>query len=124
VSSSLTAGLEYQFFVVAFNFAGESGDSPVLTVKAADPPTKPDAPYKIFADTGTIQVGWVAPSSNGNAALIGYKLYWNGGGAGPLLATPLLDTADPAVFSHTENGLTLGERYTFAVAAYNEIDDS
>jgi len=52
-------------------------------------------------------------------------VYLNGGGGAPLISSPaILDTADPATLSHTFSGLTPGERYVFAVAAYSDVFES
>ena len=41
-----------------------------------------------------------------------------------MITTPIVDTADPDVYSHTFSDLTPGERYVFAVSVYNEIFES
>ena len=38
--------------------------------------------------------------------------------------TPILDTNSASTLTYTFNGLTPGERYVFAVAAYNEVFES
>jgi hypothetical protein len=87
--------------VRAVNAAGDSPDSPVHSILAADVPAAPLAPYKLSADITKIKVGWVAPTVTGNSALTGYKLYYNGGGSGsPILATPLAEV-DASTLDYT-----------------------
>ena len=43
--------------------------------------------------------------------------------AQPLLASPEVDTQDSLVLTHNFQSLMPGERYTFAVAAYNDIGE-
>jgi hypothetical protein len=73
-------GTVYNFLVNAINDASTSINSMVLSVKAADSPSTMQAPYKLFADESTIQIGWQPPSDTGYSDIVGYKVYWNEGG--------------------------------------------
>ena len=79
-------------------------------------------PTRIAQDSTSIQVGWVAPSADGYSSIIGYRVYWNGGSGAPLIiSSPEVDTNNANTLSHTFASLTPGERYIFAVSAYNEV---
>ena len=121
----VVAGQMYDFKVRAVNAAGDSPDSPVHSILAADVPAAPDAPFKLNADITKIKVGWTAPTVNGNSPLTGYKLYYNGGGSGnPILANSLADL-EANELDYTLQGalLTPGERYTFTVSALNILGE-
>lgn len=111
--------------VTATTAADTSDQSSALTVAAVDPPSTPDQPYLISQASTEINIGWTAPSSDGYSNLQGYRLYWNGGGGQPLITdAPVHDTNDEAVLSHVFSSLTPGERYVFALSAYNQVFES
>ena len=116
-------GTEFDFVISATNEAGSSEQSSPSRIRAADPPDTPDTPVELSADSTTILLSWTSPT-DGYSSIEGFRLYWNGGGGGSLLATPVVDTEDPLVLTHSFESLTPGERYTFAVAAYNDIGES
>jgi hypothetical protein len=55
--------------------------------------------------------------------VLGYKLYWNGGGTGVISDTPIYDTMSNSIFEYTLTvpDITAGYEYSFAVAAYNAV---
>ena len=83
-----------------------------------------NAPFLIHADTTQIQIGWTAPSSTGYSNLQGYKVYWNGGGSGQILALPIYDTQSSSILTYTTTAVTAGQKYSFTVAAYNLVTTS
>ena len=118
-------GASFDFAVTATTAAGSSGQSTALTVKAVDAPSTPATPTKVSQDRTEIQLGWTAPASDGYSAIQGYRIYWNNGGGAPLITdSPAIDIDNGATYSHTFTGLTPGERYVFAVSAYNEVFES
>ena len=117
-------GATYEFIVYAVNAAGTSAASSVLSVIAADQPSVMSAPFLIYADTTQIQIGWTAPSSTGYSNLQGYLVYWNGGGSGQILSTPIYDTQSPSILTFTTTAVTAGTKYSFTVAAYNLVSTS
>ena len=66
------------------------------------------APFLIYADTTQIQIGWTAPSSTGYSNLQGYYVYWNGGGSGQILSTPVFDTQSSSILTYTTSAVTAG----------------
>jgi hypothetical protein len=85
-----------------------------------------EAPFSILADRTQIKIGWKAPTDDGFSTVVGYRLYWNGGGSSNLIDTPLYDTASDSIFSYTLTTpqITTGSQYSFAVAAYNSVSTS
>jgi hypothetical protein len=59
------------------------------------------APFNVNATTTQITVGWTTPSNTGFSDVIGYYLYWNGGGSGNIISTPLYNSASSTIFSYT-----------------------
>jgi hypothetical protein len=119
-------GTVYNFKVSATNDAGTSLFSEVLSVKAADQPSTIATPIKIFADITQIQIGWSAPTDTGYSTVLGYKVYWNGGGSGSIIATEIYDTESASILTYTLEApdLVAGVTYSFAVAAYNDVTTS
>lgn len=121
LSSITTPGTDFDFVVKATNAAGTSNQSTALRARASDPPQTPSPPTKVSADSTQIQIQWPEVTFFGYTALSGYKVYWNGGGNGSILSTPLYVTGSPATRSYTVNsGLTPGQSYSFKVSAYND----
>jgi hypothetical protein len=83
-------------------------------------------PYKVSADTTQITVGWSAPTDDGFSSVLGYKLYWNAGGSGNIIDTPIYDTLSDQIFSYQLQTpiITSGQEYSFAVSAYNAVSTS
>jgi uncharacterized repeat protein (TIGR02543 family) len=77
-------------------------------------PTVPTAPQTFTATPGDGQVAlsWMAPASDGGAAIIRYEVSGNNGGT---WITASSNTA------HTFTGLTNGTEYTFKVRAVNSV---
>jgi len=80
-------------------------------------------PIKIYADVTQIQIGWSPPTDTGYSDLLGYLVYWNGGGSGSILPEPIYDTASTEILMYTllPPMLVSGVQYSFAVAAYNDV---
>jgi len=51
-------------------------------------------------------------------------VYWNGGGSGQILSTPIYDTQSPSILTFTTTAVTAGTKYSFTVAAYNLVSTS
>ena len=101
----------------------ESLTSAATTAVAA---TTPGAPSNLTAspnDTGKLDLSWDVPSSNGGAAITGYKVQWKE--AANSWDTPA-DVSETTVSGtgHTVAGLTDGTEYTFQVLAVNSVGES
>jgi hypothetical protein len=116
--TGLTSGTTYTFTVTAVNANGAgpaSAPSNAVTPQAAVAPT---APTGITARpaSGSAQVSWTAPSSDGDSPITGYTI------------TPYIGTtaqspvqAGASATSTTVTGLENGTEYTFRVRAANAI---
>ena len=104
----LTNGQRYAFAVRAVNAAGAG---PATTVIAA-PATTPGAPQRLSGTPGDdrVTLGWEAPASDGGSAILRYEYAIDAGGTWIDAGLDLEETVP---------GLTIGQRYAFAVRAVN-----
>ncbi len=114
----LTNGTTYTFTVSATNGVGTGpGSSPSNAVTPSVAAVPPGTPYGVTATagTGSITVGWAAPS-NGGSTITSYTVTpYIGSTAG----TATVVTGNPAPTTATFAGLTNGTTYTFTVSATN-----
>jgi uncharacterized protein DUF4347/fibronectin type III domain protein/exosortase sorting signal-containing protein len=109
--TGLSCNTTYHFRVKATNSAGTTGGSDRTFTTTACVPTAPRVPSAAAGD-GTVGLGFLAPVSNGGAAIITYTATASPGGATLSCAGP---SACPMIFT----GLTNGVAYTFTVRATN-----
>ena len=89
----------------------------------------PDAPQSLNVspdDTGTLDVSWEAPASDGGSDITGYKVQWKSGSEdydGSAGSTRQAEITDPASRTHSITGLTDGVEYTVRVIAANDVGD-
>jgi hypothetical protein len=116
-ATGLTNGKKYWLRVVAVNSVGSSAASAAVT---AIPFTKASAPrsLKATAKTKSVALSWAAPSSNGGAAISGYRIYRSTNGKTFTLAKTVTTR------STTVTGLTKGKKYWFKVVAVNKAGSS
>ena len=106
----------------------ETLTSPATAAVAAETAV-PDAPRSLnvsLDDTGTVDVSWEAPASDGGSAITGYKVQWKSGSEdydGSAASTRQAEITDPASRTHTITGLTDGVEYTVRVIAVNDVGD-
>ncbi len=106
----------------------ETLTSPATAAVAAET-AAPDAPRSLNVspdDTGTLDVSWEAPASDGGSAITGYKVQWKSGSEdydGSAGSTRQAEITDPASRTHTITGLTDGVEYTVRVIAVNDVGD-
>jgi fibronectin type 3 domain-containing protein len=74
VDDNVANGVEYDYWVTAWNLAGESGPSSEVTVMPAGPPT---VPRQVTAEggNGSVVVRWGVPEWDGGLPLTGYRVY-------------------------------------------------
>ena len=114
VIAGLTNGTAYTFMVTATNAVGTSvASSPSNSVT---PATVPGAPTGATATSGNAQatVTFIAPASNGGAAITGYTVTSNPAGG-------VDSNAGTTGLSHVITSLTNGTAYTFTVTATNAV---
>ena len=113
--TSLTNGTAYTFVVVATNAIGTS--LPSLNSNSVTPVTVPTVPRNIAASTssGAALLTWVAPQSNGGAAITSYTV-----SVSPADAATQTITQGNALTA-TFTGLTNGRSYLFTVTAINRV---
>ena len=102
----------------------ETLTSPATAAVAAETAV-PDAPRSLNVspdDTGTLDVSWEAPASDGGSAITGYKVQWKR--VGDSWDTPA-DVFEETVsrMTHTITGLTDGVEYAVRVIAVNDVGD-
>ena len=106
----------------------ETLTSPATAAVAAEIAV-PDAPRSLNVspdDTGTLDVSWEAPASDGGSAITGYKVQWKSGSEdydGSAGSTRQAEITDPASRTHTITGLTDGVEYAVRVIAVNDVGD-
>ncbi len=121
VVGGLTNGTEYTIQVFAHN---SFGDGPVSEPMVVTPRTRPGVPTALGAATGDalgeIDLSWTAPSDNGGATIISYRLTITerGGGTTTEAVTAAVDCSGAAC-TYTLAGLTDGATYDVTVAAVN-----
>ena len=95
------------------------------TAAVASETAVPDAPQSLNVspdDTGTLDVSWEAPASDGGSAITGYKVQWKR--VADSWDTPA-DVFEATVsrMTHTITGLTDGVEYAVRVIAINDVGD-
>ena len=99
------------------------------TASVAAETAVPDAPQSLNVspdDTGTLDVSWEAPASDGGSAITGYKMQWKSGSEdydGSAGSTRQAEITDPTSRTHTITGLTDGVEYAVRVIAVNDVGD-
>ena len=106
----------------------ETLTSPATAAVAAETAV-PDAPRSLNVspdDTGTLEVSWEAPASDGGSAITSYKVQWKSGSEdydGSAGSTRQAEITDPASRTHTITELTDGVEYAVRVIAVNDEGD-
>jgi predicted phage tail protein len=116
--TGLTNGQRYYFAVSAINEVGESEKSNEFS---AVPCTLPSAPKNLTAVAGNrnVTLTWEPPADNGGAAVTNYTIYY-GTSSGNYTNNITVGN----ITSYTITGLINGQRYYFAVSAFNAVGES
>ena len=112
---------------VQVSFTDDADNEETLTSEATDTvaATKPGAPghLNVFPhDTGTLDVYWHAPASDGGSAITGYKVQWKET-ADSWNTEADVSEATVTGTTHTFTGLTDGVEYTVRVMAVNDVGE-
>ncbi len=120
--TGLTGGTAYEFRIAAQNSVGWSAWSATsASVTPTAPITVPTAPRSFAGVVGTklVNLSWLAPSSNGGAALTAYFIQRRVTGSGTW--TTVSNTISPAATTYQVTGLTTGTSYDFRIAVSNSV---
>ena len=88
-------------------------------------PTAPGAPKSLKVSvrgTGTLEVSWQAPASDGGSAITGYKVQWKESADGWETPADVSETTVTGT-THTVTGLTDGVEYSVRVRAVNDVGE-
>ena len=118
--SNAANGTTYYYKVSALNSVGEGVASNELSATPSAPLTAPSAPTlnSATAGNGSVALAWSAPSSNGGAAVTGYKVYRGTTSGGETLLTTLGN-----VTSWTDSNAANGTTYYYKVSALNSVGE-
>ena len=88
------AGLPFKWRVIAQNYQGDSVESELIRILAAEVPSTPLTPEKVAADKSFITTRWLAPEFNGGVLIEYYSVYVKPKGGSFTLSLVLTDLAD------------------------------
>lgn len=114
--AGLINGTAYWYRVTATNSIGEGASA----VASVIPRTLPDAPTAFAATPGDRQVAlaWSPPTSDGGAAITGYRLYRSVSSQGPWMSI-----SSPTTTSHVVRELSNGTQYWFRITAVTTVGE-
>lgn len=112
LSYTFTNLVNQQNYTISVRGIYDTYTTPVVTVSGA-PVGRPDNPTNLVVvpSDGTLDLSWVAPVNNGGSPILGYNVYYSGGGASGMINVP----GTTAQLT----GLTNATLYTVRVAAVN-----
>lgn len=119
--TSVTDGLPYYYFILAYNSFGHSSFS--NDASAIPEPIVPSAPQSLQASAGNdfIFLSWLAPTSNGGSPLTNYSIYRSLTSGSDYT---LLKTVNASILSFNDTSVTDGLTYYYFVTANNSIGQS
>lgn len=120
-SSGLTAGVYYQFKVIAKNWIGLSPYSAAITIIAASVADPPINVRRVDSTKSSVTLTWDPAVFTGGTPIRDYQLYWDNGSPTTLVAdfTELINTSY-LTRVHQQSGLTMGTHYRIFVRARND----
>ncbi|MCY4233261.1 MAG: fibronectin type III domain-containing protein, partial [Bacteroidetes bacterium] len=122
--TGLTAGTARHYRVRAINSVGSSGWSNTANATTASPTaTVPGVPTSLTATASAqtiINLSWTAPTSDGGAAISGYRIEVSTNGGSTF--SQLVASHSTTSYSHT--GLTAGTARHYRVRAINSVGNS
>ncbi len=121
--TGLRAGIRYEYRVLAINAAtniGSNSNSAAATTGAATIPGAPTSLTAVADGQTTIDLSWTAPTSDGGAAISGYRIEVSTNGGSSF--SQLVASHSTTSYSHT--GLTAGTARHYRVRAINSVGNS
>ena len=113
-------GVPRSYHVTAVNAEGESDPSATATTEPLEAPSAPRDLAVVRGD-GRLALGWLAPASDGGAAVSSYTVYRRAGPGGELVELVTL----PAIIGHYVDDTTVnGVLYGYSVTARNLAGES
>ena len=118
--TGVTNGTTYYYQVSAVNSIGEGLRSSERSATPTTAPTAPGAPSlgPATAGNGSVALAWSAPTSNGGAAISGYKIYRGTSSGNESLYTTLGN-----VTGWTDTSASNGVTYYYQVSAVNSVGE-
>ena len=114
--TGLTNGVTYFYAVQAFNAIGSGPSSEVLNATPLGVPGMVKG-LTITSGDGQVFLSWAPPTLDGGTPLLGYHLLCGNDPDNLGTGFPVQGT------TYTDQGLTNGQRYCYAVRAYNKLGD-
>lgn len=119
VDDSVSNGVDYTYWVIARNVAGESEPSRTVSGTPAGPPDPPGT-VGVEGLNGSVRLTWEAPTWDGGRPVVGYSVYGISGEMQVQLLAEL--AADELTYEQTD--LVNGRVYLYAVKAHTVAGDS
>jgi hypothetical protein len=119
----LTPSTTYYYKVTAYNSAGESAASNVVSVTTNPPLTIPSAPTNLQASAASstqINLIWTDASNNES----GFKVYRGSTSNDPGTITTLVASLGAGTTSYQNTGLAASTTYYYKITAYNSAGES
>ncbi len=112
----------YQYTITAYNAEGESIESDVVQATPREEAVSPSSPRELDAelvDDG-VELTWKEPLDDGGSSITGYNVYRRVGED----EMKKMGEVDGETNSYIDNSVELGNEYTYAVTAENEVGES
>ncbi len=115
--TGLTAGTTRHYRVSAINANGTGTASNIANATTATVPGAPTSLTATASGTGTIDLSWTAPSSDGGSSITGYKIEVSPDGTSDW--TDLVANTGGTGTTHSHTGLSAGTTRHYRVSAIN-----
>jgi hypothetical protein len=115
--------MPFKWKIIAQNYQGDSIESDLIRILAAEVPDSPLAPEKVAADKTFITIRWLAPEFDGGVFIENYSVYVKEQGGSFILKQVLTDLSD-LVYTENVPSVNIGQTYQFRISATNEVGES
>jgi serine protease AprX len=116
-NTGLSAATSYHYRIVAYNAAGDSPASAVVTARTLGDTAAPTTPTNLKATNGKLKVSltWTASTDSGGSGLAGYKIFRSTTSTGTFTQIGTSTTA-----SFVDTAVAKGKTYWYYVQAYDK----